>query len=111
MILISDRACRTMTYLLSITYGYERINFAWIEDCVTSKKLFSRKNYSLAVGFSKECAGQIENNVHEKNVAKFVDGKSLRNLFKDEHYLVRELLNEQNHIFISTWMKKHSILN
>ena len=89
MILISDRACRTMTYLLSITYGYERINFAWIQDCVTSKKLISRKNYNLAVGFSKECTGTIENNVHEKNVAKFVDGKSLRNLFKDEHYLVR----------------------
>ena len=53
VILISDRYWRTMTYLLAITYGYDRINFAWIHNCVAAKKLLPRQNYSLQIGFSK----------------------------------------------------------
>ena len=42
VILISDRMCETMTYLLSIAYGFERVNFMWILNCTTAKELLPR---------------------------------------------------------------------
>ena len=42
VIVISDRMCRTMTYLLSIAYGFERVNFMWIQNCITAKELLPR---------------------------------------------------------------------
>ena len=42
VILISDRMCGTMTYLLSIAYGFERVNFMWIHNCTTAKELLPR---------------------------------------------------------------------
>ena len=42
VVLISDRMCGTMTYLLSIAYGFERVNFMWIHNCTTAKELLPR---------------------------------------------------------------------
>ena len=42
LVVISDRMCRTMTYLLSIAYGFERVNFMWVHNCITAKELLPR---------------------------------------------------------------------
>lgn len=60
VIVVSDRVCQTMTYLLSIAYGFERIHFTWILNCITEKQLLARQNYNLQVGFSKSLNCDIE---------------------------------------------------
>ena len=42
VVLLSDRKCQTMTYLLSIAYGFERVNFMWVHNCITAKELLPR---------------------------------------------------------------------
>lgn len=79
LIIISDRVCRTMTYLMSIAYGFERIHFTWILNCVSEKKLLTRQNYMLQVGFSKTLNRDIEH----------LDAKTdRRSLMKDLHILI-----------------------
>jgi len=60
VIVISDRMCRTMTYLLSVAYGFERVNFMWIQNCITAKDLLPRQNYALQVGFSSHLNRDVE---------------------------------------------------
>jgi hypothetical protein len=78
VIVISDRYCRTMTFLLAVAYGFERINFHWIHNCVAAKKLLPRQNYYLQVGFSSVDNREVEH--HE--------ACNLRDLFNDFHFLV-----------------------
>lgn len=79
LIVISDRFCRTMTYLLGVAYGCERVNFVWIHNCVTAKKLLPKQNYLLQVGFSTMKNREVEHHEIESN---------LRDLFKEHHILV-----------------------
>ncbi len=51
IIVLSDGVCRTMTYLLSIAFGFERIHFSWVLNSLVDKKLLSRQNYMLQVGY------------------------------------------------------------
>ena len=78
-----------MTYLLSIANAYERINFAWIKNCISSGKLLPRKNYALQVGFSQELNRDIE--PHE------TVGMDLRKMFKDDHFVVAILFGYLKH--------------
>lgn len=59
LFVISDRACKTMTYLLGITYNYPPVNFQWVVDSVSSKQLKSYSHYTLPVGVSK-VVGEVE---------------------------------------------------
>lgn len=93
VIVISDRVCRTMTYLSAIAYGFPRINFAWIKNCISSKKLLPMENYALQVGFSTLKNRDIE--PHE------VEGTNLRGLFKDEHFVVAST----DYNFTDAWKK------
>ena len=79
VILISDRMCETMTYLLSIAYGFERVNFMWIHNCTTAKELLPRQNYALQVGFSS----------HQNRDIEHLEAKgNRRELFKGLHILI-----------------------
>lgn len=79
VVVISDRMCRTMTYLLSIAYGFERVNFMWIYNCVTAKELLPRQNYALQVGFSSHLNRDVEHLETKGN---------RRELFKGLHVLI-----------------------
>lgn len=57
---ISDRECRTMTYLLSVAYGFPRINYRWISDSVRERDKLPIKHYTLPVGISCEGGRVIE---------------------------------------------------
>ena len=82
VIVVSDRVCRTMTYLLSIAYGFERVNFMWIHNCITAKEILNRQNYALQIGFSKFLHRDIE------NLEAIKEGKNRRELFKGLHMLI-----------------------
>ncbi len=34
VVIISDRTCQTMTYLLAIVYRYARVNYIWVHDSI-----------------------------------------------------------------------------
>ena len=92
VIIISDRVCRTMTYLSAIAFGFPRINFAWILNSISSKNLLPMKNYALQVGFSALKNRDIEPHEHPSN---------LRGLFADEHFVVASV----DHSFTDDWKK------
>ena len=71
---------RTLTYLSAIAFGFERINFTWILNCISAGKLMNRKNYALQVGHSHFQNRDIE--PHE------VGSANLRDLFKGKHFVV-----------------------
>ncbi|TRY68348.1 hypothetical protein TCAL_03055 [Tigriopus californicus] len=60
LLVISDRECRTMTYLLGVAYGYPRVNYRWISDSVRERDTLPIKHYSLPVGISSEGGRVIE---------------------------------------------------
>ena len=37
VVVVTDRACQTMTYILALVYGYPRINFAWVHNCLSAR--------------------------------------------------------------------------
>ncbi len=78
LIVLSDRSCRTMTYLLAIAYGFQRVNFLWVLNSVSAKNLLPVSNYLLPVGFSSVLNKDVEQ--HEVG--------PLRDIFKDLHILV-----------------------
>lgn len=78
VIVISDRNCRTMTFLLAIGFGYQRINFVWVHNSVSAKCKLPLKNYLLPVGFSTIDSREVEQ--HEF--------QNLRGLFSGLHILI-----------------------
>ena len=91
IIVVTDRMCRTLTYLSAIAFGFERINFTWILNCISAGKLMIRKNYALQVGYSNVLQRDIE--PHE------VSSVNLRELFKGDHFVVAST----NADFTSAW--------
>lgn len=58
--MLSDRSCKTMTFLLALTYGYPRLNFLWAQDSARKGQLLPLENYALSVGYSEVRAREVE---------------------------------------------------
>ena len=78
LIILSDRCCETMKFLLAITYGYPRLNFLWVEHSVAQKSKLGMNNYFLPVGYSELKRCEIEQN----------EVGCLRDLLKGKNVLV-----------------------
>eukprot|EP00095_Tigriopus_kingsejongensis_P010633 maker-scaffold1028_size131186-snap-gene-0.56 protein:Tk10633 transcript:maker-scaffold1028_size131186-snap-gene-0.56-mRNA-1 annotation:"PREDICTED: uncharacterized protein LOC593800" len=53
LLIISERECKTMSFLLSLAYGFPRINFKWVLDSVREHDPLPIKHYHLPVGVSR----------------------------------------------------------
>ena len=51
IVILSDKACKTMTYLLGIAYGFPTINFVWVINCCMGKELLPMQNYRYVLFF------------------------------------------------------------
>lgn len=93
LIILSDRSCRTMTYLLAITYGYRKISFQWIHDCISYKVKdplnnteVNINNYTLPIGYSNVADMEIEQ--HESpDQTSLLKGKNLVLTSTEENFL------------------------
>ena len=48
---ISDRACKTMTYLLAMTYNFPAVSFQWVLHSVATGEQKNFRHYMLPVGY------------------------------------------------------------
>ena len=51
LFVISDRACKTMTYLLAITYNFPAVSYQWVMQSAALKKQQNFRHYLLPVGY------------------------------------------------------------
>ena len=94
MIVVSDRHCQTMSFLLAIGFGTVRISHLWVLQSVTEGKLQPMKNYYLPVGWSVIEDREIEQNEHNFEGYKLKDG-----IFCELHILI----SSTNSAFIADW--------
>lgn len=91
LIVLSDRACETMTFLLAVTYGFPRVNYLWVKDSVMQNKSLDMRNYFLPVGKSK-VPGRLR-------VVECHEIGSLKTLMKEKNILI----TSKSFDFISDW--------
>ena len=94
LIVVSDRHCSTMTYLLGVAYKFKILSHLWVTQCVSEQKILPSESYLLPVGYSKienRTIEQAERNVNLKNTKK--------DLFTDLHLL----LTSKRHEFGADW--------
>ena len=94
LIVVSDRHCSTMTYLLGVAYKFKILSHLWVSQCVSEQKILPSESYLLPVGYSKiekRTIEQAERNVNLKNTKK--------DLFTDLHLL----LTSKRHEFGADW--------
>ena len=60
LVVLTDKACETMTFLLAIAYNYPRLHYQWVKDSVRNKILKSYRDYSLPVGYSTILKRDVE---------------------------------------------------
>ena len=60
LLVVSDRRCLTMTYLLALSDSVPVVSHIYILDCVASSSLLDRKAYHLPAGFSSLLMMEVE---------------------------------------------------
>merc|ERR1711894_370389 len=93
LVVVSDRYCQTMSFLLAIGFGIIRISHLWVLQSATEGKLQPMKNYYLPVGWSMTEDREIEQNEHN------CGGKSKVGIFVGSHILISSL----NSNYIGDW--------
>ena len=93
LIVVSDRYCQTMSFLLAIGFGVPRISHLWVLQSVTERRLQPMKNYYLPVGWSISEEREIEQSEHN-SLEKLKGG-----IFEGIHIL----LSSSNNSFINDW--------
>ena len=51
LFVISDRACKTMTYLLAMTYNFPAVSFQWVLHSAAMREQKNFRHYMLPVGY------------------------------------------------------------
>ena len=70
LMVISDRQCSTMTYLLGVAYNFRLLSYLWITQCVAEQKLLPHESYLLPVGYSQLEKRSIEQEERSSNLGK-----------------------------------------
>ena len=70
LMVISDRQCSTMTYLLGVAYKFRLLSYLWITQCVAEQKLLPHESYLLPVGYSQLEKRSIEQEERSSNLGK-----------------------------------------
>ena len=83
LIIVSDRHCLTMTYLLGVSYKFRCISYLWILQSVDQQKLLQIESYFLPVGFSQVDKRMIEQSERSANLTRAKKG-----LFNNLHFLL-----------------------
>jgi hypothetical protein len=77
VIVLSDRHCKTMTYLLAVAYGFPRVNFLWVRDCLKANKRLPLKSYMLPVGVRASDDQEVECHDHTRPLTDMLANKSI----------------------------------
>ena len=93
MVVVSDRYCQTMSFLLAIGFGTARISHLWVLQSITEGKLQPIKNYYLPVGWSVIEEREIEQNEH-------TFGEKLNGGIFYKHHI---LISSTTSAFIADW--------
>lgn len=94
LIVLSDGARETMSFLSAITYGYQRIHYQWIQDSIQLEKLMPRKNYLLPLGYSSILKREVEQSEKSKSLTHLLEGKNV--LVTSEDQVIRKINIESN---------------
>ena len=73
LVVLTDRACRTMTFLLAVAHGFPRINFQWVLHSAKRGKLEEIRSYFVPVGYST---------VHDREVEQHSNASKLTDMLK-----------------------------
>merc|ERR1711894_563143 len=93
LIIVSDRYCQTMSFLLAIGFGMVRVSHLWVLQSVTEGKQQPMKNYYLPVGWSVLEGREIEQSEHSF-------GETLKEgMFNQLHILI----SSTNISFVRDW--------
>ena len=93
LIVVSDRYCQTMSFLLAIGFGIVRISHLWVLQSITEGKQQPMKNYYLPVGWSLIEGREIEQSEHN-----FVESSNV-GIFNELHILISSSDNN----FVKDW--------
>ena len=82
LVVVSDRYCHTMSFLLAIGFGIVRVSHLWVLQSITEGKQQPMKNYYLPVGWSVMEGREIEQSEH-------TFGETLKQgIFNELHILI-----------------------